>query len=80
MEAVVKYHSRVDRTLPIERRILNALIYIVHIRKRKPKAIYLTKADMALLPRKHRRQIDGIPVRQGSSSMFFSDCWWGRGI
>ena len=81
----MKYHSRVDDSLPIERRILNALIYVVHVRKRRPKAIYLTEEDYALFRKKRRTvrertEVDGIPVRIGKRSVLYSDCWWGRRI
>jgi hypothetical protein len=68
----------VRREDPIERRILDALIHMVHVRRWKPKIIYLTEADMVRLPPQYRNdQIDGIPVRLGSRSMFYADCRYG---
>lgn len=76
MRAPWEYRGRVDRSLPIERRILNAVIYVVHVRGSKPKAIYLTPDDMAQLKLvRHRSEIDGIPVRIGKVSKLYGDCW-----
>lgn len=75
-----EYQSRVNVDQSIERRILDALIYIVHTRKAKPKAIYLTPDDLSLLEPRYRESIDGLPVRVGKQSMLYSESWWGRRI
>lgn len=76
-----RYHSRANRSQSIERRIIDGMIYIVHTRGWKPKAIYLTPEDMdALKEARHRESIDGIPVRLGKTSMVYGHAWHGRAI
>jgi hypothetical protein len=60
---------------PIERRIIDALVHLVHVRKWQPRAIYLAEEDMAKLPRKYQHdQINGLPVRVGARSALYADC------
>lgn len=71
--------KRTPSGIPIERRIIDAMIWLVHARKWTPKVIYLTETDMARLPEPYRkrRYIDGIPVRIGRQSILYADHYRG---
>lgn len=66
----------------IERRILDALIWVVHVRGWKPYRIYLTETDLALLPAENRfvMSIGGLEVRVGKRSVLYADCWRAKKI
>lgn len=64
-------------TRSIERRILDAMVYLIHVRRWKPKVIYLTEADRAQLQLRHQSYIDGIEVRIGKSSMLYATSYHG---
>lgn len=62
----------------VERRILDAVIKMVHVRKWRPKIIRLSPADYRQFRAnrrtwRERNYIGGLEVRQGKTSRLFAD-------
>ena len=75
----IRNRPPVDTSLPIERRIIDAVAWMVHVRRWNPHVMYLTPEDMAKLEPRYRGEVGGIRVRLGKKnySMLYADCYYG---